>query len=217
MSTIPNHVHVVHADPAMDAGLYAILAAHADWRVTSEAREPAQRALARVLVADHATGIALARAGAGRQAVLVVSQRDKEWDVRTAMESGVLGYLHQSCPADELAHAVRQLLRGIRYLSEPVSRNVAAGLGRAALTERETDVLHLLAEGYCNKLIARRLGIGVGTVKTHVKGVMSKLDATARTHAVVVAAARGLIDPGRRSAVPAPEQAPVARAARVLQ
>src|SRR5205085_4074433 len=88
--------------------------------------------------------------------------------------------------------------RGIRYLSEAVSRSVAASLGRASLTERETDVLQLLAEGCCNKLIARRLGIGVGTVKTHVKGVMSKLDATARTHAVVVAAARGLIHPGRR-------------------
>ena len=45
-------------------------------------------------------------------------------------------------------------------------------------------------------LVARKLGIGVGTVKTHVKGVMSKLDATARTHAVVVATQRGLIRPG---------------------
>ena len=198
MSTIPNTVHIVHADPAMNAGLYVLLAAQGEWRVTSEADDPARRGLAQVLVADYASGIALARRCGTQQAVLIVSQLDKEWEVRTAMESGVQGYLHQSCSADELARAVRQLSRGIRYLSEAVSRSVAASLSRASLTERETDVLQLLAEGCCNKLIARRLGIGVGTVKTHVKGVMSKLDATARTHAVVVAAERGLIDPGRR-------------------
>jgi len=198
MSTIPNTVHIVHADPAMSAGLFVLLAAQGEWRVSSEADDPSRRSLAQVLVADYATGIALARRCGVHQAVLIVSQLDKEWEVRTAMESGVQGYLHQSCSHDELARAVRQLVRGIRYLSEAVSRSVAASLSRATLTERETDVLELLAEGCCNKLIARRLGIGVGTVKTHVKGVMSKLDATARTHAVVVAAARGLIDPGRR-------------------
>jgi DNA-binding NarL/FixJ family response regulator len=198
MSTVPNTVHVVHADPAMNAGLYAILTAQHEWQVSNETQEPGAGALARVLVADYASGVTLARQSDGQRAVLIVSQFDKEWEVRSAMDSGVQGYLHQSCSAEELARAVRQLLRGIRYLSEAVSRSVAASLGRASLTERETDVLQLLAEGCCNKLIARRLGIGVGTVKTHVKGVMSKLDATARTHAVVVAAARGLIHPGRR-------------------
>lgn len=197
MTTLPNTVHIMHADPAMSAGLYAILAERGGWRVSLDARTPELRAAAQVLVADYATGIALARETGGARAVLIVSQQDKEWEVRTAMENGVQGYLHQSCSPDELARAVVQLGRGIRYLSEAISRSAVASLGRAALTERETDVLELLAEGCCNKLIARRLGIGVGTVKTHVKGVMSKLDATARTHAVVVAAARGLIDPGR--------------------
>ena len=75
-------------------------------------------------------------------------------------------------------------------------------LGNTTLTGRETDVLQLLAQGCCNKSIARKLGIGVGTVKTHVKGVMSKLDATARTHAVVVATQRGLIRPGAGGANP---------------
>jgi predicted transcriptional regulator len=55
-------------------------------------------------------------------------------------------------------------------------------------------VLELLATGRCNKVIARDLGISVGTVKTHLKGVMTKLGATARTHAVVLATQRGLVD-----------------------
>jgi DNA-binding CsgD family transcriptional regulator len=61
------------------------------------------------------------------------------------------------------------------------------------LTGREADVLQLLGKGYCNKLIARELDIGVGTVKSHLKRVMSKLNVTARTQAVVVATQRGLI------------------------
>ncbi len=63
-----------------------------------------------------------------------------------------------------------------------------------ALTPRETQVLQLMALGHCNKMIARDLGIGVGTVKTHAKGLFSKLGASARTQAVVMAARRGLVD-----------------------
>jgi DNA-binding NarL/FixJ family response regulator len=54
-------------------------------------------------------------------------------------------------------------------------------------------VLHLLARGHCNKRIARELEIGLGTVKTHVRGVMGKLEATTRTQAVIVAASQGLV------------------------
>jgi two-component system NarL family response regulator len=81
----------------------------------------------------------------------------------------------------------------MRYLSAELSRCVADSFTRIGLTSRETDVLQLLAQGQCNKSIARELGIGVGTVKTHVKGLFDKLGATARTHAVVLATRRGLV------------------------
>lgn len=106
---------------------------------------------------------------------------------RDAVMAAGLRAILAACPA---------LLLGRRFLSAAVTRSVADSLGREHLSGRETDVLQLLAEGCCNKTIARRLGIGVGTVKTHVKGVMSKLDATARTHALVVATQRGLVRPG---------------------
>ncbi|MCD2515684.1 response regulator transcription factor [Massilia sp. G4R7] len=191
-------IHIMHADPIMTVGMHTILAEQPGLRVTSQLRQPEAQRVARVLVADYDTGVALARQGVGAQApaVLVVSQFDKEWEVRIAMDAGVAGYLPQSCAPDELGHAVGLLVRGQRYLSESMTRSVAESLTREALTGRETDVLQLLAQGCCNKSIARKLGIGVGTVKTHVKGVMSKLDATARTHAVVVATQRGLIRPG---------------------
>jgi len=200
MPTIPSAVHIIHTDPVMTAGLQAILANRPELRVSTHMTQPEARQVARVLVADYDAGLALARqpehAGARRPGILIVTQLDKEWEVRIAMDAGVHGYVLQSCSSDELLKAVASLAVGQRYLSESVTRSVADSLSRENLTGRETDVLQLLAEGCCNKSIARKLGIGVGTVKTHVKGVMSKLDATARTHAVVVATQRGLIRPG---------------------
>ncbi len=200
MPTMPSAVHIIHTDPVMTAGLHAILADRQEWRVSTHLSQPEARQVARVLVADYDTGLALARqpehAGLRRPSVLIVTQLEKEWEVRLAMDAGVHGYVLQSCSQDELLKAVASLAQGQRYLSESVTRSVADSLSRETLTGRETDVLQLLAEGCCNKSIARKLGIGVGTVKTHVKGVMSKLDATARTHAVVVATQRGLIRPG---------------------
>lgn len=203
MQPISSAVHIMHTDPIMTVGLRAVLADQPGLRVTTHLDQPEAQRVARVLVGDYDTGVALARqpGGIAPPWVLVVTQFDKEWEVRLAMDAGVAGYLLQSCGPDELVHAVGQLMRGQRYLSESMSRSVADSLTRESLTGRETDVLQLLAQGCCNKSIARKLGIGVGTVKTHVKGVMSKLDATARTHAVVVATQRGLIRPGASAGI----------------
>lgn len=201
-------VHIMHSDAVMTAGLHALLAERGEFTLTTPQRQPQGQVPARVIVTDYESGIALSRqmpqdrfGHAPR--VLIVTQLDKEWQVRTAMDSGVHGYLLQGCSADELVRAVQQLCQGMRYLTESVTRCVADSLSRESLTGRETDVLQLLAKGCCNKSIARELGIGVGTVKTHVKGLMSKLEATARTHAVVVAAQRGLIGASARPPVPA--------------
>ena len=200
MHTISSAVHIMHADPVMTVGLHAILAELPELRVTSSLLQPEGQRGARVQGDDYDTGVALARrpmpAALRHPAVLIVTQLDKEWEVRIAMDAGVHGYVLQSSSPEEVQKAVAALAQGQRYLTESVTRSVADSLSRETLTGRETDVLQLLAQGCCNKSIARKLGIGVGTVKTHVKGVMSKLDATARTHAVVVATQRGLIRPG---------------------
>lgn len=208
-------VHIMHADAVMAAGIHALLAERDEFRLTRHDRQPQGQAHAGVIIADYDSGIMLARQLSSERfgsspRVLIVTQLDKEWQVRTAMDSGVHGYLLQGCSADELVRAVQQLGQGMRYLTEAVTRCVADSLSRESLTGRETDVLLLLARGCCNKSIARELGIGVGTVKTHVKGLMSKLDATARTHAVVVAAQRGLIGTGVRLPAPLPGRQPLA-------
>ncbi|MES2351248.1 MAG: response regulator transcription factor [Pseudomonadota bacterium] len=192
-------VQIAHCDAIVSAGLAALLGDNADMQVVHDIAQ------ADVLILDHKGALEHMRRCADaphqehRARVLIVTQLEREWEVRTAMMAGVHGYLLQSCPTDQLLAAVRTLSRGMRYLSADLSRCVADSFTRIGLTNRETDVLQLLAQGQCNKSIARELGIGVGTVKTHVKGLFDKLGATARTHAVVLATRRGLVGDGAAS------------------
>ncbi len=125
-------------------------------------------------------------------ALLIVTHHEREWDLRDAFQAGACGYLLQNCDVGQLVNAVRTLAVGGRYVTPALSAMLAARYS-VGLTTREEQVLRLLAQGRCNKAIARELGIGLGTVKTHTKGVFTKLGATARTHAVALATERGLL------------------------
>jgi two-component system NarL family response regulator len=189
-------VLVVHEDAIVRAGLAILLADCPDMEILPAQGDAALAATAQVILTDHRDGIERMRAVSHYQdalRVLIVTQLDREWEVRTAMMAGVHGYLLQNSSTEQLVAAVRTVGRGLRYLSAELSRCMADSFTRIGLTSRETDVLQLLAQGCCNKSIARELGIGVGTVKTHVKGLFDKLGATARTHAVVLATRRGLV------------------------
>ena len=202
-------VFVIHQDPVMAEGLVAVLTRQQGLSVrsarVSETRagdvpnEPAEPY--DVLVSDYESGLScLAKSKAeGRPRgpdparVLVLTSRARESEVRQAMSAGVHGYVLQGCPLDELVRGVRSVGRGARYFCETVAQRVIESLTRVTLTARETEVLELLQRGYCNKTIARDLGIAPGTVKAHVKGILEKLDSTTRTQAVAVATERGLV------------------------
>jgi DNA-binding NarL/FixJ family response regulator len=193
-------IRIDHRDAVMAAGIRALLAGRDNVRLQDGA-DGAGAAPPQIIVADYERGVALARrlASLPKQTaprVLVITLFDKEIQICTALESGVLGYLLQSCSVDELFLAIQRVRHGKRYLCHAVAHCVANRLTHVPLTPREMDVLQLLAQGRCNKIIARELGICVGTVKTHMKGLMQKLNVTARTHAVVVAAQRGMLRPG---------------------
>jgi len=154
-----------------------------------------------VLVSDYTTGlqcIEMAQASTDlpsrpRPRLLIVTSRAGEWDIRSAMARDVPGYLLLGCPADRLLHAVRTLARGGRCYDDAVSARIAESLVHAALTKREHDVLHLMSQGIGNKHIARELDIQLGTVKSHVKAILSKWEVSTRAQAVLVAEHRGLI------------------------
>ncbi|BAL27092.1 two-component system, NarL family, nitrate/nitrite response regulator (plasmid) [Azoarcus sp. KH32C] len=126
-----------------------------------------------------------------RFVMLTVS--DNQRDVVAALRAGAHGYLLKDMEPDELCIALKKALTGAAVLSEAVTGSLieAVATGQpmpateADLTAREAEVLDFLAEGMCNKTIARQLGISVGTVKVHVKHVLYKLNLHSRLEAVV--------------------------------
>ncbi|WP_395400269.1 LuxR C-terminal-related transcriptional regulator [Pseudoduganella sp. UC29_106] len=194
------NVHIMRGEAVLTAGLQTILGAQAELNVTLHAQCPLALNTAQIVVADYESAIDLAHSDTLEQItppprILIVARSAREVEVRQAMEAGVYGYVLQDASVEELLKAIQALSRGVRYMADAVSLRLADSLRRESLTARETDVLTLLAQGSCNKTIAQQLGIGVGTVKTHVRGLMTKLHAKARTHVVVVASESGLIRP----------------------
>jgi DNA-binding NarL/FixJ family response regulator len=125
--------------------------------------------------------------------VLVIAGIDREWEIRSALERGVRGYLLVGCSLEELMEGVRVVHRGARYLSPQVATRLAESISLEPLTSREEEVLRLVVEGLCNKAVGRRLGIAVGTVKSHLKSTFDKLKVESRTQAIAVVERRGLL------------------------
>jgi DNA-binding NarL/FixJ family response regulator len=142
--------------------------------------------------------------------VLMLTTFDLEDYVYAALRAGASGFLLKDAPAEQLVAAVEVVARGdallapqvTRLLIEEVARRRApdpsAVPGLDRLTEREVEVLRLMARGMSNSEIAGQLYLGEATVKTHVGRVLGKLDARDRVQAVVAAYESGLVEPGAR-------------------
>jgi DNA-binding NarL/FixJ family response regulator len=143
--------------------------------------------------------------------VLVLTTFDLDEYVYESLRSGASGFLLKDVPADDLVAAVRTVARGDAVVAPSITRRLidrfAAVLppasGRdsdagaaAALTERERDVLQLMARGCSNAEIAQELFVAETTVKTHVGRVLAKLGLRDRVHAVVYAYESGIVQPG---------------------
>ncbi len=116
-----------------------------------------------------------------------------------AVRAGAIGYLLKDTQGDELCRAIKAAAAGQVQLAPQAAarliREVRAPESPEALTDRETDVLRLLAHGKANKEIAAALGIGEQTVKTHVSSILAKLGVQSRTQAALHAARVGLVPP----------------------
>lgn len=114
-----------------------------------------------------------------------------------AVRAGAIGYLLKDTQSDELCRAIKAAAAGQVQLAPQAAarlmREVRVPESPEALTDRETDVLRLLAQGQANKEIARALGIGEQTVKTHVSSILAKLGVQSRTQAALHAARIGLV------------------------
>jgi DNA-binding NarL/FixJ family response regulator len=121
-----------------------------------------------------------------------------------ALKAGAFGFLLKGTTRSELLEAIRDVHRGHRYVPGDVAMDMALHVGDEALTGREIEVLHEVAGGNSNKVIAHHLAVSEDTVKTHVRNILFKLSANDRTHAVAIALRRGcfgLLDSGPPGAV----------------
>jgi len=116
--------------------------------------------------------------------------------VADAIQAGAIGYLIKDTRGDELVRAIEDAAEGRVHLSSDAATRLAKDLrqpeGAKSLTERETSVLRLVAEGLANKEIARRLAISERTVKAHLNNVFAKLDVQSRTQAALQAIRSGI-------------------------
>jgi two-component system, NarL family, response regulator LiaR len=134
--------------------------------------------------------------------VLALTSVLEDASVTGAIRAGAIGYLLKTTDADELREAIRAAAAGqVRLAPEAAARLMREVRSpaespealREPLTERETEVLRLLARGKANKQIARELFVAVSTVKTHVNNLYRKLDISSRTQAALYAARIGLV------------------------
>jgi DNA-binding NarL/FixJ family response regulator len=150
---------------------------------------------------DGATAIRrLAERGSPAR-VLVLTTYDSDSDVVPAIEAGATGYLLKDSPREELFRAVRAAHRGESVLAPSVATRLMSQLrapAQEALSERELEVLALIAQGLTNRGAAARLFISEATVKTHLLHLYTKLAVNDRAAAVAAAFERGLLPPRRR-------------------
>lgn len=145
-------------------------------------------------------GISLARRllrANSRTGVLLLTGAEEPRLLADALESGAQGVAHKAAPLQETVRAVRAVAAGGGYVDQRVRDIVRAEPGSApdrVLSQREREVLSLVAEGYDRGEIASRLSISEETVRTHVRNAMSKLGAHSRANAVLLAVRRGEID-----------------------
>ncbi|KAA0942394.1 MULTISPECIES: response regulator [Streptomyces] len=220
---MPVTVLLVDDEPLVRAGLRAVLEAQDDIEVVGEAADGAaviplvRRLRPDVVAMDvrmplmdgiEATRAVLRTVEAPPKIVVVTTFENDEY-VYEALRAGADGFLLKRARPAEIVHAVRLVAEGESLLFPASVRRLAARYGdgdgspaaravleRAALTEREAQVLRLMTRGLSNAEIAARLVVGAETVKTHVSAVLAKLGARDRTQAVITAYESGFVAPG---------------------
>ena len=220
---MPVTVLLVDDEPLVRAGLRAVLEAQPDIEVVGEAADgaaviPLVRQLRPDVVAMDVRmplmdGIeatrAVLRTVDDPPKILVITTFENDEYVYEALRAGADGFLLKRARPAEIVHAVRLVAEGESLLFPASVRQLAAEYGdgggnraaravmeRAQLTEREAEVLRLMARGLSNAEIAARLVVGTETVKSHVSAVLAKLGARDRTQAVISAYESGFVAPG---------------------
>jgi two-component system NarL family response regulator len=125
--------------------------------------------------------------------IVVLTTFDGDEDIYRAIQAGAKGYLLKDVPREALIDCIRRVHAGETCVPVQLANRLAKRLSDKSVSEREIDVLKLMARGKRNKEIGSALFISAGTVKSHVKSIFAKLNVNSRAEAVASAAHRGLI------------------------
>lgn len=125
--------------------------------------------------------------------IIVLTTYDGDEDIYRGLQAGAKGYLLKDAKPNELLNAIRIVHRGQQYIPPDVGAKLVQRMSNPELSERELEVLRLMAQGMSNQDIATALTIGESTVKSHVNRILSKLGVNDRTQAVIVAVKRGIV------------------------
>ena len=140
--------------------------------------------------------------------IVILTTFERDDYIFEALRAGASGFLLKNSPPEDLVHAVRVVAAGEALLAPSVTRKVIETFIRQPahhsnevelrrLTERETEILQLLATGRSNSELAAHLFVGEGTIKTHVSNLLTKLGLRDRMQAVIFAYESGLVEPGQ--------------------
>jgi NarL family two-component system response regulator LiaR len=210
-----DRIRVVIADDhvLVRQGIRAFLDTHGDLEIAGEAEDAASAAklcahlkpqVALVDLVMPGGGIAATRdirAASPHTQVVLLTSFDDSQQILAAVQAGALSCLLKDIDADGLADAIRKAARGdavlhprvAGYLLDAVRRGASSGEEPlATLSEREREVLELMAEGFSNQVIGEKLVISEKTVKTHVSNILAKLGVADRTQAAVYAWKSGM-------------------------
>jgi DNA-binding NarL/FixJ family response regulator len=208
---MPIRVMVVDDHPVVRAGLRALLDTQPGLHVVGEAADGvsavalAEGARPDVVLCDlrlgeGPDGVAVTRAlrhlGDHAPEVVILTTYDHDADIVRAVEAGAAGYLLKDAAPKDIVAAIARAHAGETVLNADLSRRVIDTMRtrRAGLSEREVEVLRLVAAGRSNKDAARELFISEATVKTHLYHAFGKLGVESRTAAVAAARTAGLLD-----------------------
>ena len=207
-SGVANVIRVMTVDdhPIFRDGLAALLVSYKDLELVAEAADGAQ---AVALFRAHRPDVVLMDLSmpvmGGAQAteaitsefpgarIIALTTYEGDADIHRALQAGARGYLLKDALRNQVADAIRAVHRGSRVVPPIVALKLAEYTPRVELTDRELDVLALMAKGQSNKEIAESIGRTEATVKVHVLHILSKLGVDDRTAAVTVALKRGMI------------------------
>lgn len=142
---------------------------------------------------DGLSAIKAIRAAAENARIIVLTTYDDDEDIYCAIQAGAKGYLLKDVPREALMDCVRRVHRGDMCVPVHLATKLAHRVSGETLSQREIEVLKLMAQGKSNKQIGSALFISEGTVKSHLKRIFRKLGVISRTEAIANATRRGLI------------------------